>query len=164
MCVWAVAFVQKWSAIVYLGISQEKAHQHDPSNTWHNQWPRRWADEWIVSKNWWHGGDLSEMVGWGFAMIFRGNDNKWGSLKRQQRWSRKVEMADSNGVIIIGKDWLWVSYWGGNRSGENLNCDAEKRDATAASRASSSSSAVKNEEKGGKRQMEIEREREIRCW
>lgn len=37
-------------------------------------------------------------------MIFRGNDNKWGSLKRQQRWSRKVEMADSNGVIIIGKD------------------------------------------------------------
>lgn len=55
-----------------------------------------------------------------------------------------------------------MSYWGGNRSGENLNCDAEKRDATAASQASSSS-AVKNEEKGGKRQMEIEREREIRC-
>lgn len=53
-----------------------------------------------------------------------------------------------------------MSYWGGNRSGENLNCDAEKRDATAASRASSSSSAVKNEEKGGKRQMEIERGRE----
>lgn len=51
-----------------------------------------------------------------------------------------------------------MSYWGGNRSGENLNCDAEKRDATAASQASSS--AVKNEEKGGKRQMEIERGRE----